>query len=312
MNTFQEQQCKSLPGLPILISSILLTIGSIAAIIFFAIKGELFITLGFILLFVLCIFLFVGIKIVKPNEAYVFTLFGTYYGTLKKEGIHFVNPFLTSFNPLHKEIVVQKAPGQGVPINNKISMKMMTLNNEKQKINDLLGNPIIIGIIVIWRIENTAQACFGVDNYLEYLSTQADSSIRNIVRMYPYDVSSDGEEKSLRGSSQEIAEKLKEEIQERAANAGIEILDARITTLAYAPEIAQVMLQRQQASAIIDARKMIVEGAVSMVDMALTKLNEQNVVNLNEEQKAKMVANLLVVLCGNKDAQPTISSDSLQ
>lgn len=312
MKTFEEKNCPSLPGLPILFTSIILSIASLIFTIIFAIKGELWFTIGFIILLVLTIFIFVGIKIVKPNEAYVFTLFGQYYGTLKKEGIHFVNPFLTSFNPLHKEIIVQKAPGQGTPINNKISMKMMTLNNEKQKINDLLGNPIIIGIIVIWRIENTAQACFGVDNYLEYLSTQADSSIRNIVRMYPYDVSSDGEEKSLRGSSQEIAEKLKEEIQSRATSAGIEILDARITTLAYAPEIAQVMLQRQQASAIIDARKMIVEGAVSMVDMALTKLNEQNVVELNQEQKAKMVANLLVVLCGNKDAQPTISSDSLQ
>ncbi|HAZ22427.1 MAG TPA: hypothetical protein DCY84_08715, partial [Firmicutes bacterium] len=190
--------------------------------------------------------------------------------------------------------------------------KAMTLNNEKQKINDLLGNPIIIGIVVIWRVVNTAKAVFNVDNYKEYLSIQCDSALRNIVRLYPYDMSGDNDnEKSLRGSSQEIADKLKDEIQSKVEIAGLEIIEARITHLAYAPEIAAAMLQRQQATAIIDARQMIVEGAVGMVEMALAKLNENKIINLDEERKAAMVSNLLVVLCGNKDAQPIVNSGSL-
>lgn len=160
----------------------------------------------------------------------------------------------------------------------------MTLNNEKQKINDLLGNPIIIGIAVTWRVENTAKAVFGVDNYREYLSIQCDSALRDTVRLYPYDISEDGEEKSLRGSSQEIAENLKGEIQRRVACAGLEIQEARITHLAYAPEIAAAMLQRQQATAVIDARKMIVDGAVGMVEMALEKLSQKQIVELDEER----------------------------
>ena len=197
---------------------------------------------------------------------------------------------------------------------NKISLKAMTLNNEKQKINDKLGNPIIIGIVVIWRVTNTAKAVFNVDNYKEFLSIQCDSALRNVVRLYPYDISEDGdgvEEKSLRGSSQEIADILKEEIQKKVEIAGLEISEARITHLAYAPEIAAAMLQRQQASAIIDARKLIVEGAVGMVEMALNKLGENDIVTLDEERKAAMVSNLLVVLCGNKDAQPIVNSGSI-
>ena len=196
----------------------------------------------------------------------------------------------------------------------KISLKAMTLNNEKQKINDKLGNPIIIGIVVIWRVTNTAKAVFNVDNYKEFLSIQCDSALRNVVRLYPYDISEDGdgvEEKSLRGSSQEIADILKEEIQKKVEIAGLEISEARITHLAYAPEIAAAMLQRQQASAIIDARKLIVEGAVGMVEMALNKLGENDIVTLDEERKAAMVSNLLVVLCGNKDAQPIVHSGSI-
>ncbi|HBG45280.1 MAG TPA: hypothetical protein DDX03_12390, partial [Firmicutes bacterium] len=197
-------------------------------------------------------------------------------------------------------------------VSKKISLKAMTLNNEKQKINDLLGNPIIIGIVVIWRVVNTAKAVFNVDNYKEYLSIQCDSALRNIVRLYPYDMSGDNDnEKSLRGSSQEIADKLKDEIQSKVEIAGLEIIEARITHLAYAPEIAAAMLQRQQATAIIDARQMIVEGAVGMVEMALAKLNENKIINLDEERKAAMVSNLLVVLCGNKDAQPIVNSGSL-
>jgi len=187
----------------------------------------------------------------------------------------------------------------------------MTLNNEKQKVNDQLGNPIIIGVVVIWKVVDATKAVFNVDNYKTFLSIQCDSTIRNVARLYPYDVAEDGEEKSLRGSSQEIADKLKEELQSRVDISGVEVTEVRITHLSYAPEIAAAMLQRQQAEAIIAARKKIVEGAVSMVEMALTNLSENNIVNLDEERKAAMVSNLLVVLCGNKDAQPIVNSGSI-
>ena len=202
---------------------------------------------------------------------------------------------------------------------NKISLKAMTLNNNRQKINDCLGNPVEIGIAVIWRVTDTAKAVFNVDNYKEYLSLQCDAALRNIVRLYPYDVAQnvdttgDGipDEGSLRGSSEIVAERIRSEIQSKVEIAGIEVLEAKITYLAYAPEIAAVMLQRQQASAIIDARKMIVDGAVGMVEMALEKLNENEIVQLDEERKAAMVSNLLVVQCGNKDAQPVVNSGNL-
>ena len=195
----------------------------------------------------------------------------------------------------------------------------MTLNNNRQKINDFLGNPVEIGIAVIWKVTDTAKAVFNVDNYKEYLSLQCDAALRNIVRLYPYDVAQnvdttgDGipDEGSLRGSSEIVAERIRSEIQSKVEIAGIEVLEAKITYLAYAPEIAAVMLQRQQASAIIDARKMIVDGAVGMVEMALEKLNENEIVQLDEERKAAMVSNLLVVLCGNKDAQPVVNSGNL-
>ena len=201
----------------------------------------------------------------------------------------------------------------------KISLKIMTLNNNRQKINDCLGNPIEIGIAVMWRVTDTAKAVFNVDNYKEYLSLQCDSALRNIVRMYPYDVAEnvdttgDGiaDDGSLRGSSELVAERIRQEIQNKVSEAGLEIIEARITYLAYAPEIAAAMLQRQQASAVIDARRLIVDGAVGMVEMALNSLSEKEVVELDEERKAAMVSNLLVVLCGNKDAQPIVNSGSL-
>ncbi len=177
--------------------------------------------------------------------------------------------------------------------------------------NDKLGNPIIIGVVVIWRVVNTAKAVFNVDNYLEYLSIQCDSALRDMVRNYPYDTANENSEMSLRGSSQEVAEKLRINLQEKVNVAGLEITEAKITHLSYAPEIAAVMLQRQQASAIVDARQMIVEGAVGTVEMALAKLNENDVVKLDEERKAAMVSNLLVVLCANRDIQPIVNSGSL-
>lgn len=266
-----------------------------------------------------------GLKIINPNEALVLTLFGKYYGTLKTQGFYWVNPFCSGINPVAKsafQVQVKAAAGAAAgqtavsedsptASGKKLSLKALTLNNGKQKINDELGNPIEIGVNVIWRNTDTAKAVFNVDNFKEYLSIQCDSALRNIARSYPYDVSAGGDEKSLRGSSQEVAARLKEELQQKVDVAGIEILEARITHLAYAPEIAAAMLQRQQASAIIEARQMIVEGAVGMVEMALNKLSEQEIVSLDDERKAAMVSNLLVVLCGNKDAQPIVNSGTI-
>ncbi len=268
-----------------------------------------------------------GLKVLKPQEALVLTLFGKYIGTLKNEGFYFVNPFCSAINPAARTKLNQSGDVKTKGVNpnevempsKKLSLKIMTLNNAKQKINDCLGNPIEIGIAVTWKITDTAKAVFNVDNYKEFLSLQCDSALRNIVRIYPYDVApnvdttGDGhaDEGSLRGSSEIVAQRIKEEIQARVDEAGIEIVEARITHLAYAPEIAAVMLQRQQASAIIDARKMIVDGAVGMVEMALERLNENNVVELDEERKAAMVSNLMVVLCGNHDAQPIVNTGSL-
>ena len=287
--------------------------------------------------FVLCIgwLPYLGLRVLKPNEALVLTVFGKYSGTIKGDGFYFVNPFSVSVNPASKTqlnqsgdvktvtttTVTSKDGSQTVKDNSnkKISLKVMTLSNNKQKINDCLGNPIEIGIAVTWKIVDTAKAVFNVDNYKEFLSLQCDSALRDIVRIYPYDVASgidttgDGvaDDGSLRGSSELVAARIRTAIQERVDEAGIKIIEARITYLAYATEIASVMLQRQQASAIIDARKMIVDGAVGMVEMALERLNEKQTVVLDEERKAAMVSNLLVVLCGNQNAQPVVNSGSL-
>lgn len=279
-----------------------------------------------------------GLRILKPQEALVLTLFGKYTGTLKNEGFYFVNPFSSSVNPaaetrLNQSGDVDNRGGQktllSLAMNNgkaqaevsgkKISLKIMTLNNNRQKINDCLGNPVEIGIAVMWRVVDTAKAVFNVENYKEYLSLQCDTAVRNIVRIYPYDVAPDvdttgdgiADEGSLRGSSEVVAARIRDEIQQRVKEAGIEVLEARITYLAYAPEIAAIMLQRQQASAVIDARKMIVDGAVGMVEMALDRLNKNGVVELDEERKAAMVSNLLVVLCGDRAPQPVVNSGSL-
>lgn len=294
--------------------------------------GMVWVCLGWIL--------FCGLKVLKPQEALVLTLFGKYVGTLKGAGFYYVNPFCTGVNPAANTKLSQsgdvdggnssallnaalKSSGQIAVstdgMGRKISLKVMTLSNSRQKINDCLGNPVEISIAVMWRVVDTAKAVFNVDNYKEYLSLQCDSAVRNIVRIYPYDVApgvdttGDGQadEGSLRGSSETVARRIRDEIQAKVQEAGIEVLEARITYLAYAPEIAAVMLQRQQASAIIDARKMIVDGAVGMVEMALIRLSEGGMVELDEERKAAMVSNLLVVLCGSKDAQPVVNSGSL-
>ena len=275
--------------------------------------------------------LFAGFRTLKPQEALVLTLFGKYYGTLKGEGFYYVNPFCSAFNPAANTRLGQSGDispkgklgvGSGesdTTSGKRISLKIMTLNNAVQKINDALGNPVEIGIAVMWRVTDTTKAVFNVDNFKEYLSLQSDSALRNVVRLYPYDAApnidttGDGmaDEGSLRGSRDVVAERIKNDIQERVVEAGIEIIEARITYLAYAPEIAAVMLQRQQASAVVDARAMIVDGAVGMVKLALEKLNEDGIVELDEERKAAMVSNLMVVLCGNHDAQPIVNSGSL-
>ncbi len=291
--------------------------------------GIIYVALGWIL--------FCGLKVLGPQEALVLTLFGNYVGTLKDPGFYFVNPFCAGVNPAAGTKLSQSGDvkpngkllrigmeGTNAEVNaslmgKKISMKVMTLSNSRQKINDCLGNPVEISIAVMWRVKDTARAVFNVDNYKEYLSLQCDSALRDVVRIYPYDVAEnvdttgDGQadEGSLRGSSEIVAERIRAEIQNKVKDAGLEVIEARITYLAYAPEIAAVMLQRQQASAIIDARKMIVDGAIGMVEMALSRLSEKEVVNLDEERKAAMVSNLLVVLCSNRDAQPVVNSGTL-
>ena len=319
-------------GMLMLLLFLLLFAAAIAAIILGAVKGG---TLWLLIpgIVVLCIIWvpMMGLKVLKPQEALVLTLFGKYIGTLKGEGYYYVNPFCSAVNPAAKTKLsqsgdVKSSGGDGSAAldssdttGKKLSLKIMTLSNNRQKINDCLGNPVEIGIAVTWRIVDTAKAVFNVDNYKEFLSLQCDSSLRNIVRLYPYDVApnvdttGDGiaDDGSLRGSSELVAARIRDEIQNRVAEAGIEIIEARITYLAYATEIAAVMLQRQQASAIIDARKMIVDGAVGMVEMALERLSQSGMVTLDEERKAAMVSNLLVVLCGNHDAQPVVNSGSL-
>ena len=331
-------------GMPVMLVLIAAYCAAIAGMIVGGINMD---TTGGIALFVVglvwvCIgwFPMLGLKVLKPQDALVLTLFGKYIGTLKGEGFYFVNPFCVGVNPAANTKLSQSADvdsGSGKAVLNaalsgvnpvtvlneatgkKMSLKVMTLSNARQKINDCLGNPVEIGIAVMWRIVDTAKAAFNVDNYKEYLSLQCDSALRNIVRIYPYDVApgidttGDGQadEGSLRGSSETVAQRIRDEIQSKVADAGLEVIEARITYLAYAPEIAAVMLQRQQASAIIDARKMIVDGAVGMVEMALERLNQSGMVELDEERKAAMVSNLLVVLCGNRDAQPVVNSGSL-
>ncbi len=340
-----EKLIKAPNGLPYLILIILGYFVAIASIIFGAINlddGNT--TLGTILLIAgiayaaLGWMLFLGIKILNPQEALVLTLFGNYIGTLKGEGIYFVNPFVSAVNPAaetklrqsgdvvnkSKNLISMSSEGVnasasvGIP-NKKISMKAMTLNNTRQKINDCLGNPIEISIAVIWKVQDTAKAVFNVDNYKEFLSLQCDASLRNIVRLYPYDIAQnvdttgDGnyDDGSLRGSSEAVAKRIKDEIQTKVNDAGLEVIETKITYLAYAPEIAASMLQRQQATALIDAKKLIVDGAVGMVELALERIEANSNINLDEERKAAMVSNLLVVLCANKDTQPVVNSGSL-
>lgn len=322
-----------LVNLALIIASIIMFIVSIANIEGSRTFGGFGIILS-IPLFIGSLIALAGFKVLQPSEALVLTLFGEYTGTIKKQGFYYVNPFSVAVNPAEKtrlgqsgdvetkkNVINLSAEGQQItiPSGKKISLKIMTLNNSKQKINDALGNPIEVGVAVMWRVVDTAKAVFNVDNFKEYLSLQVDAAVRNIVQIYPYDVATnvdttgDGipDEGSLRGSTGIVVKRIKEDIQRRVEEAGLEIVEARITYLAYAPEIAAVMLQRQQATAIVDARMMIVDGAVGMVEMALEKLEANAAIQLSDEQRANMVSNLLVVLVGNRDVQPVVQSSNI-
>ena len=237
----------------------------------------------------LLIFLLAGLFVVNPNEGRVLLLFGRYKGTVKDQGLHWANPLLTK---------------------RRISLRVRNFETEHSKVNDTEGNPIEMASVVVWKVVDTAEASFEVDDYVNYVHVQSESALRNLATLYPYDTHEEGS-LSLRGNADEIAGQLKIEIQSRLHKAGVEVLEARITHLAYAPEIASAMLQRQQAGAIIAARTLIVEGAVGMVEMALEKLSSQHIVDLDEERKANMVSNLLVVLCSDKATQPVLNTGSL-
>lgn len=320
-----EKELNPMNGMVMLLILILVLIATVAGMIVGAfISAAIPVICG--ILFVIACIMFGGLKVINPNEALVLTLFGKYYGTIKKHGFFFVNPFVTARNPVVEgqssastsfleelNESGKKSSKKKASVSKKVSTKVLTFSNGTQKVNDAMGNPIIIGAVVIWKVADPTKAVFNVDNYFEYLSTQCDSTIRSIARLYPYDTieETDTDEKTLRGSSQEIAGIMKDKLQERVEDAGLEILEVRITHLAYSEEIAAAMLQRQQAAAIIAARQKIVSGAVGMVKSALDQLGEEDIVILDEERKAAMVSNLLVVLCGNKEAQPIVNSGTI-
>ncbi len=332
-NNITEKELRPMPGMAMMFICIIGILAGIALCIVgpvfasnFMISdamGAIFVIIGILLIIAFCICLG-GLKVINPNEALVLTLFGKYHGTIKKDGFFFVNPFCTGFNPTAQsgleaaaaEVAdVMKKGGsskKAKTVSKKVSTKTMTLNNAQQKVNDVQGNPVIIGSVVIWRVANPTKAVFNIENYFDYLSTQCDSVIRNTARLYPYDtIGEEDDEMTLRGSSLEIAGNMKTELQEKVREAGIEIIEVRITHLAYSEEIAAAMLKRQQADATIAAREKIVEGAVGMVKMALDKLEDDDLIVLDDERKAAMVSNLLVVLCGDKDPQPIVNSGSI-
>jgi regulator of protease activity HflC (stomatin/prohibitin superfamily) len=286
----KEKQGTVSSGFPMLLVVILVIGVSAFLIVSGIIKGIIPIFVGGILGEIVGIMLIPGFFTLQPNEAAALIFFGDYRGTVKKSGWHWANPFY---------------------IKKKVSQRSRNLNGEKLKVNDEMGNPIEIAAVVVWRVEDTFKALFEVDNYVDFVRTQSESALRHLAGLYPYDITDGEQQMSLRGGSSEVSEALQNELQERLAKAGVVIEEARLSHLAYSPEIAAAMLQRQQASAIIAARQRIVEGAVGMVQMALEKLNENDVVHLDEERKAAMVSNLLVVLCGEKGAQPVINSGTL-
>ena len=335
----EEKILKGKPGMLMLFVSLLLMIVGTLLIVAGGIRMEhggpgagIILAVSLILgigLICVGIVMLCGLKVIHPNEALVLTLFGNYYGTFYEPGFYWVIPFCTAVNPTagKQEALQQEGKGKEVSVNINlsssgsskiVSLKTMTLDNKLQKVNDEMGNPVEIGTIVIWKVKNATKAVLNVDYYKEYLSNQTDSTIRNVARLYPYDIIDDDDddtddvnEKTLRGSAVIIANEMKEELSKKVEEAGIEIVEVRLNQIAYAPEIAAAMLQRQQAIAVIAARKKIVEGAVSMVELALDKLKSDGVVELDEERKAQMVSNLLVVLCSSKEANPVLNTGSI-
>lgn len=286
----KEYSTSTISGLSMLIFTILLFIFSFIFILAGPIIDFPLLSFLGILGIVTGIFICNGFFTLQPNEATALVLFGDYKGTVKNAGWHWSNPFY---------------------VKKRISLRSRNLNGEKLKVNDEMGNPIEIAAVIVWRVEDTVKAIFEVENYFDYVRTQSESSLRHLAGLYPYDITDDAAEISLRGSANEVSESLKNELQERVTKAGVIIEEARLSHLAYAPEIAAAMLQRQQASAIIAARQKIVDGAVSMVQMAINKLNDNEIVQLDEERKASMVSNLLVVLCGERAAQPVVNAGTL-
>jgi regulator of protease activity HflC (stomatin/prohibitin superfamily) len=276
-----------------------------------------------IVLLPVCFTLLIGFFTLQPNEARVLVLFGDYKGTVRTSGFHWGNPFYTNgatqMTALEQAAQLEAKARGGRPgisaarktmARNKVSLRARTLNGDKLKVNDKRGNPIEIAAVVVWRVEDTAQASFDVDNYENYVGTQSESALRHLASLYSYDYGED-HEITLRSNVSEVSQALRAELQERLAKAGVVVDEARLTHLAYAPEIAQAMLRRQQAEAVIAARQKIVQGAVSMVDMALKELAEKHVVVLDDERKAAMVSNLMVVLCGESEVHPVVNTGTL-
>ena len=292
----RERQYDGLPGVPMLLLLIVLTVVATALAMGVASQEgadetplRVMTLIGSFLGIFVLIFLAIGIFVVNPNEGRVLQLFGSYVGTAKKPGLRWANPFMTK---------------------KRVSMRVRNFESSRLKVNDNEGNPIEIAAVVVWQVVDTAEAVFEVDDYDNYVKVQSESALRNLATSYTYD-SHDDERISLRGHTASVAEHLKTEIQDRLARAGVQVIEARISHLAYAPEIAASMLQRQQAGAIIAARQRIVEGAVGMVEMALELLSQREIVTLDNERKAAMVSNLLVVLCGERSTQPVINAGTI-
>jgi regulator of protease activity HflC (stomatin/prohibitin superfamily) len=285
----REREIKPFPGVPVLLVLIAATGLAIWGLVDAAQDDAPVLVLTYLVLAVLSVFLMAGLFVVNPNEGKVLQFFGDYVGTVKQPGLRWANPFYTK---------------------KKVSMRVRNFESGKLKVNDNEGNPIEIAAVVVWKVVDTAEAVFEVDDYNNYVKVQTESALRNLATSYPYDAHDD-HTMSLRGTTMAVADHLKREIQDRMNRAGAEVMEARISHLAYAPEIAHAMLQRQQAGAIIAARQRIVEGAVGMVEMALEMLNKRDIVALDNERKAAMVSNLLVVLCGDKSTQPIINTGTI-
>jgi len=285
----RERAYNGMPGLPVLLVLILADLGAVWMLVM-NIRSESAPEIVFsALMIALVTFLMAGLFMVNPNEGKVLQLFGAYKGTAKVQGLRWANPFLTK---------------------KKVSLRVRNFESSHLKVNDIDGNPIEIAAVVVWKVFETAEAVFEVDDYEHYVKVQSESALRNLATSYAYDAHDDAQV-SLRGHTNAVAEHLKREIHERLVKAGVEVIEARISHLAYAPEIAAAMLQRQQAGAIIAARQRIVEGAVGMVEMALDMLSKKSIITLDEDRKAAMVSNLLVVLCGDRNTQPVINTGTI-